>query len=65
MLFSVLVGFASFGWIGLIGGIAVGALSGAILAYAPRDNRLVIQLVGILGVVVVCFAAVVVKIAMF
>lgn len=65
VLYAVLVGFASFGWIGLIGGIAVGALSGAILAYAPRDNRLVIQLVGILGVVVVCLGAVVVKIAMF
>lgn len=65
VLFSVLVGFASFGWVGLIGGIAVGGLSGAILAYAPRENRQVIQLVGILGVVVVCFAAVVVKIVVF
>ncbi|HEY5847973.1 MAG TPA: rhomboid family intramembrane serine protease [Microlunatus sp.] len=63
VLYAVLVGFASFGWVGLIGGIAVGALSGAILAYAPRDNRLVIQLVGILGVVVLCLAAVVAKIA--
>lgn len=63
--YSVLVGFASFGWVGLIGGIAVGALSGAILAYAPRDNRFVIQLVGLLGVALVCFGAVVAKIALF
>jgi membrane associated rhomboid family serine protease len=65
VLFAVLVGFNSFGWVGLIGGIAVGALSGAILAYAPRNNRAVIQAVGILGVVLVCFAAVVAKIALF
>ena len=64
VLYAVLVGFFSFGWIGLIGGIAVGALSGAILAYAPRDNRMVIQLVGILGVVVICFGVVVLKIAL-
>lgn len=64
VLYAVLVGFFSFGWIGLIGGIAVGALSGAILAYAPRDNRMVIQLVGMLGVVVLCFGVVVLKIAL-
>jgi membrane associated rhomboid family serine protease len=64
VLFAVLVGFVNYGWIGLIGGIAVGALSGAILAYAPRDNRLVIQVVGLLGVAVVCLGAVVAKIAL-
>lgn len=63
--FAVLAGFASFGWIGLIGGVAVGALSGAILAYAPRENRFVIQLVGLLGVALLCFGAVVAKIALF
>ena len=62
--YAVLVGFSSFGWLGLIGGIAVGALSGAILAYAPRQNRFVIQLVGLLGVALVCFGAVVAKIAL-
>ena len=43
VLYSVLVGFASFGWLTLIGGIAVGALAGAVLAYAPRRNRSAIQ----------------------
>jgi membrane associated rhomboid family serine protease len=64
VLYGVLVGFNSFGWIGLIGGIAVGALVGAILAYAPRDRRTPIQLVGLLGVVLVCLVVVVAKIAL-
>jgi membrane associated rhomboid family serine protease len=63
--YAVLVGFSSFGWLGLIGGIAVGGLSGAVLAYAPRQNRFVVQLVGLLGVALVCFGAVVAKIALF
>ncbi len=62
--FAVLAGFATFGWVSMIGGIAVGGLSGAILAYAPRDNRFVIQLVGLLGVALLCFGAVVAKIAL-
>ena len=63
VLYAVLVGFTSFGWLGMIGGIAVGALSGAVLAYAPRQNRWVIQLVGMLAVMVVCLGAVVLRIA--
>ena len=39
ILYSVLVGFRSFGWLMLIGGIVVGALVGVVLAYAPRQNR--------------------------
>jgi membrane associated rhomboid family serine protease len=65
VLYAVLIGFSGFGWVGLVGGIAVGAVSGAILAYAPRDNRLVIQLVGMLAVVAACLAAVVLKITVF
>jgi membrane associated rhomboid family serine protease len=64
VLYAVLVGFSSFGWVTLIGGIIVGALSGAILAYAPRQNRMTIQLVGMLGLVVVCLGLVVTKIAL-
>lgn len=63
--FAVLVGFANFGWVSLIGGIAVGALSGAVLAYAPRANRFVIQLVGLLAVALLCFGAVVAKLLLF
>ena len=62
VLYSVLVGFRSFGWIGLIGGIAVGALVGAILAYAPRERRTATQVAGLVGVFVVCLAAVSAKI---
>jgi membrane associated rhomboid family serine protease len=65
VLYSVLVGFNSFGWIGLIGGIAVGALVGAILAYAPRDRRTPTQVVGLLGVVLVCLVVVATKIYLF
>jgi len=62
VLFSVLTGFRSFGWLGLVGGILVGALVGAILAYAPRERRTPVQLVGLLGVVLVCLVGVVAKI---
>ncbi|MET0694854.1 MAG: rhomboid family intramembrane serine protease [Propionibacteriaceae bacterium] len=65
VLFNVVVGFSSFGWIGLIGGILVGAIVGAILAYAPRERRTVTQIVGLLGVVLVCLLAVVAKILVF
>ena len=61
ILYSVLVGFQSFGWLMLIGGIVVGALVGAVLAYAPRQNRGTVQVVGLLGVVLLCLAAVTAK----
>ena len=63
VLYSVLVGFASFGWVTMIGGIIVGGLSGAILAYAPRQNRRTIQLVGMLAVIGICLCLVLVKLA--
>jgi membrane associated rhomboid family serine protease len=58
ILYSVLVGFRGFGWLMLIGGILAGALVGAVLAYAPRQNRSTVQLVGIVGVELLCLAAV-------
>jgi membrane associated rhomboid family serine protease len=61
ILYSVLVGFRSFGWLMLIGGIIVGALVGLVLAYAPRRNRSTVQVVGLLGVITICLVAVVVK----
>jgi membrane associated rhomboid family serine protease len=62
ILYSVLIGFSYFGWIGMIGAALVGALVGVILAYAPRQNKTVIQLVGLLAVALACVVAVVAKI---
>jgi membrane associated rhomboid family serine protease len=61
ILYSVLVGFRSFGWLMLIGGIIVGALVGIVLAYAPRRNRSVVQAVGLLAVITLCLVAVALK----
>ena len=61
VLYSLVVGFASFGWLTMIGGILVGALAGAVLAYAPRRNRAPAQVVGLLAVVLLCLVAVVLK----
>lgn len=63
-LYSVLVGFDSFGWLGLIGGILVGALTGWILAYAPQRNRQVIQFVGLAVVAVLCVLGVFAKLTL-
>lgn len=61
VLYSLVIGFSSFGWLTMIGGILVGALAGAVLAYAPRGNRTAAQVVGLLAVVLVCLVAVVLK----
>lgn len=61
VLYSLLVGARSYGWLGLVGGIAVGALTGLILTRAPRQNRTAAQVVGLLSVLLVCFGAVVAK----
>ncbi len=61
VLYSLVVGFGSFGWLGTVGGIIVGALVGYVLAYAPRANRGAYQLAGLVGVTVLCAAGVVAK----
>jgi membrane associated rhomboid family serine protease len=61
ILYSILVGFRSFGWLMLIGGIIVGALVGVVLAYAPRRNGGTVQVVGLLAVITICLVAVVLK----
>jgi len=61
VLYSLVIGFTSFGWLTMIGGIVVGAVVGAVLAYAPRRNQAAVQTVGLLAVVLVCLAGVVVK----
>jgi membrane associated rhomboid family serine protease len=65
ILYSVLVGFGSFGWLTLIGGILAGALAGVVLAYAPRQNRSTVQLVGLLGVEMLCLAAVTARLLLY
>jgi membrane associated rhomboid family serine protease len=65
ILYSILIGFRSFGWLMLVGGIVVGALVGVVLAYAPRRNRSTVQVVGLLGVIMVCLLAVALKLTIF
>ena len=65
VLYSVLVGFNSFGWLGMIGGIAVGALVGAVMAYAPRERRTLFLVLGLLAVVLLCLVAVVLRVMSF
>lgn len=62
---NLLVAFTSFGWLGMIGGIAVGAISGATIAYAPRDRRGTWQAVGLGGVAAACVVAVAGKLVLF
>jgi len=62
VLYNVLVGFNSLGWLALVGGVLVGALVGAIMAYAPRSRRAPVQVVGLLVVVLVCLLAVSAKV---
>ena len=64
ILYSVLVGFSTFGWLILVGGLLIGALVGAVLAYAPRQNRGTVQVVGLLGVILLCLAAVTAKLVL-
>jgi membrane associated rhomboid family serine protease len=65
VLYSILVGFHSFGWLMLVGGIVVGALVGLVFAYAPRRNRSTVQVVGLLGVIILCLVAVALKLMIF
>jgi membrane associated rhomboid family serine protease len=65
ILYSVLVGFRGFGWLMLIGGVIAGALAGAVLAYAPRQNRSTVQLVGLVGLELLCLAAVTARLLLY
>jgi len=64
LLYAVLVGFSSFGWLTLIGGLVVGGLAGAVLAYAPRRNRDTVQVVGLLGILLLCLLAVLARLTL-
>ncbi len=64
VLYSVLIGFSNLGWLMLIGGIVAGGIVGYVLAYAPRRNRSTIQVVGLLGMVLLCLAGVAAKLVL-
>ena len=65
VLLNVLAWFSTMGWLGLIGGIVVGAVSGAALAYAPRERRGTWQAVGLGCVLFACLVLVAAKIMLF
>ena len=64
VLYAVLVGFSGYGWLTLVGGILVGALSGWVLAYAPRRRRTLLQAVGLLAIVVLCAVGVAIRLGL-
>ena len=64
VLYAVLVGFSGYGWLTLVGGILVGALSGWVLAYAPRQRRTLLQAAGLLGIVLLCAVGVAVRLGL-
>lgn len=64
VLYSLVVSFASFGWVGQVGGIAVGALTGFVLAFAPRERRTLYQTIGLIGVFGLCVVAVAARFAL-
>ncbi|SDS05975.1 Membrane associated serine protease, rhomboid family [Friedmanniella luteola] len=65
VLYALLVGFSGYGWLTLVGGILVGALSGWVLAHAPRRRRSLLQVTGLLGVVALCAVAVALRVSLF
>lgn len=57
----VLGGFGGSSWVSLIGGIIVGGLAAAALVFPSRERRAQLQVLGLLGVVVLCVAAIVIR----
>lgn len=67
-LFGILIllnlflgGFRGPSWVSLVGGIVVGGLAAAALVFPSRERRAQLQVLGLLGVVVLCIAAIVVR----
>lgn len=65
VLLNILVAFESLGWIGLIGGIVVGGIAGATIAYAPRDRRGTWQAIGLGSIAAACLVAIAAKFVLF
>ncbi|GAB3924263.1 rhomboid family intramembrane serine protease [Microlunatus endophyticus] len=63
LLNLVLGGLGGPSWVSLVGGIIVGGLAAAALIFPGRQRRAQLQVLGLLGVVVLCIAAIVVRVA--
>jgi membrane associated rhomboid family serine protease len=63
LLNLVLGGLGGPSWVSLVGGIIVGGLAAAALVFPGRQRRAQLQVLGLLGVVVLCIAAIVVRVA--
>lgn len=61
VLLNLVVGFGSLVWVAQIGGILLGGLAGVALVYPPRARRSQLQVIGLIGIVVLCAAVVVIK----
>lgn len=61
VLLNLVVGFGSLVWVAQIGGILLGGLAGIALVYPARARRSQLQLIGLIGIVVLCAAVVVAK----
>ncbi len=69
VLLALLVGVnfaigSVYGGLGQLGGAVTGLLTGLVLAFAPRDKRTPVQVLGISAIVAVCLAATLAKIAL-
>ncbi len=58
VLYGVLVGYATYGWVMLIGGIGAGSLAAAAIAYVPGGRRAPAQVAALALVAGLCVAAV-------
>lgn len=61
LLNAFLGGFHGSSWVSLVGGIVVGGLAAAALVFPSRERRAELQVLGLLGVVVLCIAAIVIR----
>ncbi|MGI8456842.1 MAG: rhomboid family intramembrane serine protease [Propionibacteriaceae bacterium] len=69
VLLALLVGVnfaigSVYGGLGQLGGTVAGLLTGLVLAFAPRDKRTPVQVLGVSAIVAVCLAATLAKIAL-
>lgn len=59
---NLVLSFASRYWLGQIGGLAAAVAATLLLVFAPRQNRTLLQIVGLLSIGVVCLVGMVVAV---